>query len=770
MRDDGSIPHRKGPNTAANDPSGPSVRKAERRYALGSGDSAMTRLRRLSSLAVALVPAVFLVAVPLLTLWTPAASADRGGSLPQIGLLGGSTFWVTPSDPLFTIRFSLSPDVSPADFAVETTVFDELTTRTGFDETKHGSSPTGALSSSDPVPLGSIASPLGGYTLTLGIDSGDALAPREAASLDLECERGTCAGVYPIVLRLVPTAAGASTTSQPGASSSADAGSASGSSASGSSASGGTVLTYLVYTYSTTEKLDFAWSLPLGLSSPTAGPEKKRGSSASPGLGALSSELAAISSNPDVPLTLEPVPNSIVQLKSTPGSRPRQLVESMEALSDTTSHQILSQSYVPVDVSDLVDSGLGAELGRQVHRAEQVLAGFHGSSSTWVSGSTLDPAAVSALSSPSAGAVRRVVVPSTAVTGGGCGVFTCTQPFNLSGDGNSSVEAVMSDPGLESDLPSQNDDPVLAAHRLLAELALIYFEQPNAVDQRGVVLATSLEWEPDATFIRQVLEGLDGSPILDATTLDQLFDTTQVGGNSSQDVQPANRRPSVGSVGDTGFPARDVRLLRARLGAFASSVAPAVVLPLDDLLLASESNVLTPAQQHSGVAGAHSALDDQLSKLKLTTVSVRLTSSAARVPISVTKDLPYNVSGLLTVTSDKLVFGPTPGCKLEKPATGGFTAVECDMDLDRGSNAVYVDMRSRVAGNFVVSVDLRSNTGALTLVDGTLTVRSMSTSGVAIALSIGAAAVLLAWWGRTLWRGRRRGVGAHVRGSARSAS
>ena len=36
----------------------------------------------------------------------------------------------------------------------------------------------------------------------------------------------------------------------------------------------------------------------------------------------------------------------------------------------------------------------------------------------------------------------------------------------------------------------------------------------------------------------------------------------------------------------------------------------------------------------------------------------------------------------------------------------------------------------------------------------------MSTSAVAIGLSLGAAAVLLVWWGRTVWRRRGRGAGA----------
>jgi hypothetical protein len=78
-----------------------------------------------------------------------------------------------------------------------------------------------------------------------------------------------------------------------------------------------------------------------------------------------------------------------------------------------------------------------------------------------------------------------------------------------------------------------------------------------------------------------------------------------------------------------------------------------------------------------------------------------------------------------------------------------------------GTNAVYIEMRSRVSGDFRMSVTLNSPQTGLELASGQLTVRSMSTSAVAIALSVAAVAVLLTWWGRTMWRNRRTRRGAH---------
>jgi hypothetical protein len=70
-------------------------------------------------------------------------------------------------------------------------------------------------------------------------------------------------------------------------------------------------------------------------------------------------------------------------------------------------------------------------------------------------------------------------------------------------------------------------------------------------------------------------------------------------------------------------------------------------------------------------------------------------------------------------------------------------------------------MRSRVSGDFRMSIALNSPHGGLQLAGGQVTVQSTSTSAVAIALSVAAGAVLLGWWGRTVWRNRRTRRGAH---------
>jgi hypothetical protein len=663
-----------------------------------------------------------------------------GGNGPALHLASGSGFWVSPPDLDFTTRFTVTGTSAPDDYAVVATVFSPLQTRSAFDLTRRGAPLTGVLSeTSQPVPLRSLADPLGGYTLTLAIHNGDGAPPAAGdASVDLGCDAGSCDGVYPLELRLVPLASGA-----PAATS--------------GHIRSGTLLTYLVYAYPSGRKLDFSWLLPLGLPPVTAGPDGVPRVPSAASVNQLAALTGAVTSVPEVPVTLEPTPDSLATLRSSASARFRTVAAAVADAATLAGHEALAEGYVPVDAPALVRDGLGTELTAQHRRAGEVLEAMHPTTDTW----TVDPDATSVpLAALTASGVTRLVVPPAAVTGGGCGVFTCTQPFAI---GNSGVRAVFSDPGVQADLPSpQSPDPVLDAHRLLAELALVYFEQPNADDQRALVLATPPDWHASATFVRQLLQGLGANPVISPVTLAQVFATAPVGGNSSLDPQPATRASAGGTADDT-LAGGALRATRERLRGFHTAVDAPVATQLSDLFLAAQASLLSPAEQRRAAGGVDAGIRAQLASLALPTAPIRLTSSAARVPITVTKSVPYRVEGTLTVSSDKLLFGPTTGCLPTRPANGGYTAVACRMVLDHNSNTVYVDMRSRASGDFRVSVVLESPGGSLVLTAGHLTVRSISTSAVAIALSAGAAAVLLGWWGRTLWRGRRSGRGAHVR-------
>jgi Family of unknown function (DUF6049) len=285
-------------------------------------------------------------------------------------------------------------------------------------------------------------------------------------------------------------------------------------------------------------------------------------------------------------------------------------------------------------------------------------------------------------------------------------------------------------------------------------------------------------WAPSPTFVSGVLGALQGNPVLAPVTLDQLFAQVAVGA----DNEPSTRHPVAGASGSLS--ARAVRALhtaRARQEAFASAVdasAPgaATAQSTDDLLLAAESSVLSPARQLSALAGFETALGRHLHGLTVRSDTIRLTAGTASVPITLLRNTPYPVTVVVQLTSDKLRFpktaAPAPGAICKAPtlqSSAGKSSFSALCTLDHATNAVYVNMQSRTSGDFQIVVSLKAPRGDLVLAGGELTVRSLSTSAVAIALSVGAALVLLMWWGRTVWRGKGR-RGAHVASRTRGAT
>ncbi len=680
---------------------------------------------------------------------TPAAATSPSG--PSLELLDQS-WWTGPTQSTFSATLTVT-GAATAGFSVEATVYSVLSTRSAFGLTL-GGRPTGyGLSHTVPVPLSSLpAGPGGGVVLTVAV--GTTTTPPGPASLNLHCY--SCDGVYPVQLQLVPTGT-----------------------------SGGTglpsLVTHLVYVGAATavRKLDFAWVLPLNL------PPGTSATSSDNSLSALGELATTVSAHPAVPVTLEPEPASLEAVDGAGASgRDRAGTALQSLLGPGSVREVLAQTYVPVDPAALLQGGLGGDLTAQIRRAAQILAPDHPTGTVWVAPGPTGPSPAPALDQNTlnqlAPTFADFVLPPASVTGGGaCGNSTCSQPFPLSDGVTPTPNAITSDPQLQSELAGGTGGgggDVLAAHQLLADLALIHFELPSAADdQRGVVLAPLPDWaDPDPTFVDAVLTGLGSDPLVAPVTVSELFADVHAGGNA----QPTVHRPATGSTTGTGqtvgagLSAKAVRAARARQEGFASAVSTTgvgsgVAGALGDSLLASESLALQPHQAQARLDAFNGALDHQLGQLRLDNGSpVHVTSSTARVPITVFNDARYPVRGTLTVTSDNLVFVATPGCRTVHPTTGGFTGVSCQMTLDRASNAVYVEVRARKSGNFLVSTTVTSPDGRLVLVNGSLTVRSFSTSLVAVVLSLGAVAVLLVWWGRTLWRGRRTRRGAHVRGAA----
>jgi hypothetical protein len=496
--------------------------------------------------------------------------------------------------------------------------------------------------------------------------------------------------------------------------------------------------THLVFTGSgpSTAKLGFTWILPAH-APPALAPSGRRTLPAdqSRQLSELASSLAHRGS---FPVTLAPTPETMQALADSPRLIDHQTLATLAAVAADPTQQVLTEPYVPVSLSGLAEQGLADQAAAQLDRGKQVLSNAlraQPNPHTLVSNDPIDQAALGPLRSQG---VDRLVVPDTSLTTP-TSKLTQTQPFQLAGAEPGQPLVTASDSGLASHFTTGGDQ-VLAAHQLLADLAEIYFEQPGSSRPRAVVVQTPLNWPASSAFLNAALTGLGQSPIVQPLTLASLeASIPAVGTNGAPAVRQLNAQSPEARV-----PVASFRSAQRRLNSFSTVVGndPRPLAPMDDVLLAGQSSDLRPSEQSRYMSGVQDQITGELAKLTLAQDrTFTLTSRTGRIPITVISQTDYPVHGILTLTSDKLSF------------PSGSQQV---LILDRRDNPEYFEVSARTSGDSLLTVSMVSPDGGLVLVPNTrFTVRSTATSAVAIALSVGAGAFLLGWWGRSLITRRR---------------
>jgi hypothetical protein len=278
---------------------------------------------------------------------------------------------------------------------------------------------------------------------------------------------------------------------------------------------------------------------------------------------------------------------------------------------------------------------------------------------------------------------------------------------------------------------------VLAAHHLLADLAVIYFDFPGRT--RGVVVVPPDGWRPSPAFLTSWLDGLTTGPILQAATLDEFFG-----------VPPATagrNRTLVRTLQATGsgptLPVEAIKVARRRLDAFGGLLSPnePVFDRIERTLLVAEGSELRPSARTRYLRGVTSQITGELSQIHAPAQrSITLTARRGRVPVTVEKDVAYPVHVVIRVASDQLRF------------PNGFRR---EVELTRRNTTELFTVQARTSGAFPLRVTLESPDGRLILSTSRFTVRSTAASGLGVILSVGAGLVLLGWWARSV-RTRRR--------------
>jgi hypothetical protein len=479
-------------------------------------------------------------------------------------------------------------------------------------------------------------------------------------------------------------------------------------------------------------RLGVSWIVPVHATPSTNADGERR----LPSLAPVSTLVDVVQSPPysSFPLALAPTPETLAGLAASRDAAARELLDHLRTVAGD--HPVLARPWVPVDLRAFVAGGLDGELAAQRRRGSDVTASVLGvdpDTRTWVAGEALDNASVRRLRDLQ---VDRLVVPEADLAPIEL-PLTLAQPFQLDVGSPRPVDAVMADGGLRAHFTNRGDQ-VLAAHQLLADLAVLYLDAPQR--ERAVVMAPPRTWRPTRAFLDAALQGLTSSPVLSGVTIGDVFST----------IAPATVRRGAPMIRELAAPSRipalpatRIRDDRDRIEALGSTLP--VNSPeydaLDRRLLTAESADLTGGTRADRLASLEGAMQQMVGAVLVPrTRTLTLTAREGEVPLTFQNRSEHTLTVLVRLQSDRLEFPD---------------GTERSLVLPPRNTTMRVRVRARTAGAFPLRVMLVSPQGGLELASSRFTVRSTAASGVGIALSAGAALFLLLWWARHLVRGRR---------------
>ena len=474
--------------------------------------------------------------------------------------------------------------------------------------------------------------------------------------------------------------------------------------------------------------------------------------SASGGLGTPGSEETSrllalaevLNADSSVPATILASPVTVDELAAD-----HSLISQLNGTAAGGPVQVLPSTYSPVSLGDLANS-LPGEIQPQLQTGSAVLKSVFGAAPdnrTWVVDGPLDGATLGVLI---AHHVQQVIVPNgdlTPLPGEIQITFAGSTYLDYAG---SVLRVISADNTLTADF-SRDEPPVLAANQLLAELAMIYTEAPNAISPRGLAVLPPPGWSASAEFVQTLLNGLQGNPLVSAVTASQLFSSV---GQPQGTRYLASLQPQGSSIDQAT--SSGVTTARGSIDESEKVFGPSPELDLlqKQLLLAESSNLSDNRRRVvlNGIARATNQVQHVASLPPATTIT--LTSTKGQIPLTILVAGNAHPRIQLHLRSQRLIFRPF------SPKEGECRAVIdteeiCTLSLTSQNTTLNVPVETRSSGVFPLDVMLEVPGTSNVLQHDRDTVRSTAVSGVAVIVIVVALAGLVLWWGRDLRRGRR---------------
>ncbi len=459
--------------------------------------------------------------------------------------------------------------------------------------------------------------------------------------------------------------------------------------------------------------------------------------------------ISALLNHPRIDLTLDPTPETIAALgrDAVPGD-----IGVLESLRSALSgRQVMARPFVELDIAAWLDAGLGDQLAAQFDRGGAVLDERLGATDTrtWSASASVDATTARWLRDRGA---DQLVVPESALTPLDERQFpiALTQTFEL--DGVEGARAAVADAGLTTRFDTTGD-PVLDAHRLLADLAVLYYDEPPS--RRGVVVVPPEAWTPSAPFLDALLAGLAGAGTMlrpvDMTTFFAVVPQASMDGDTIDESDPTGpSRPLVRTLSPT--PGRELGSLVPRLAEAEGAVSTYTSVigpdspradPFAERVLVSGASGLGRAAQTRYLDAVRADIDEELAKIRPPgRQTITLTDRDGQVPLVFYNDTGYPVDVVARLEATKLEFPELAGGVLR-------------LRLHDQATRVEVKVRARTSGDSPLDITLMTPDGNRELGRARFTVRSTAVSGLGLVLSIGAGTFLVMWWGRNIRRTRR---------------
>jgi hypothetical protein len=297
---------------------------------------------------------------------------------------------------------------------------------------------------------------------------------------------------------------------------------------------------------------------------------------------------------------------------------------------------------------------------------------------------------------------------------------------------------------------TESDDPVLNANHLIADLAMIWYDDPK--DARSMVIDLR-NGALDPLFLDTLLAALEPQivRIFTPQTLSTAFAAVPLMGSRGETNgrgTPLVRTLTPAPQANLSSYATQLRAATGDVASYRTAVAP--TNPPNERpdqyerqVLASGEKNLSDRDRNRYLSTTRDTVEDELNKIEAPQQqTINFTARDGVVSLTMRNTTGYPVNVVLSLQADRLEF---PGHE------DGIVPLTLTDETTR----VSLKVNTRASGDSALDVSVLTPDQNVEIGSTTVTVRSTAFSGVGIILSVGAGLFLLIWWSRHTIKARR---------------